>query len=163
MIKYCPKCGAPSAFREIDGVERTVCSSDNCNFVLWDNPVPVVAALVKHNDSYIVARNARWPKGIFSVITGYLEKNETPEQAVIREVFEELGLTGKIHRYIGHYSFYEKNQLILCFEVHASGTLVTNHELAETRYLAPDELSEYDFSPLYITKNIIRDWHNPNQ
>jgi NADH pyrophosphatase NudC (nudix superfamily) len=144
--------------KSIDGNERYVCTNEHCSFIHWNNPVPVVAALVEHSDGYIIARNSLWPQGVFSVITGYLEQNEGPEEAVIREVQEELGLQGKIRRLIGNYTFKEKNQVILCYEVAASGLIKTNHELAEIKQLSTSELMAYDFSPLYITEKIISDW-----
>ena len=79
---------------------------------------------------------------------------------MVREVAEELGLEGKIKRFIGHYSFFEKNQLILCYEIEAAGALKLNHELLEMKQLSPEELSDYDFRPLYITEKIIEDWRN---
>lgn len=156
--RFCPICGSDLVSGEIDGVARNVCSSDKCGFVLWNNPVPVVAALVECNNQYIVARNRSWPKGIFSVITGYLEQDESPEEAVIREVQEELGLQGTIRRFIGNYAFRESNQVLLCYEVTATGKITTNHELAEVTLLSPQELSAYDFHPLYITEKLIKDW-----
>lgn len=157
-MKYCSKCGSGLKAELIDGSTRYVCSSERCDYIFWNNPVPVVAALVRLNDKYIIARNTSWPKNIFSVITGYLEEGENPEDAVIRELDEELGLAGVIKRHIGNYIFKEKNQLILCYEVEASGAISTNHELAEFKELTAAELLEYDFSPLYITEKIKHDW-----
>ena len=157
-MKYCSRCGSKLTTKYIDGSNRYVCSSEECSYVYWNNPIPVVAALVSCNDRYVIARNSAWPKGIFSVVTGYLEMNEGPEEAVIREVSEELGIKGSIKRHIGNYLFKEKNQVILCYEVVASGKIKTNHELAEIKELSPAELSEYDFSPLYITERIKHDW-----
>ena len=117
-----------------------------------------MAGLVEYEGNYVIANNAKWPKGIYSLITGYLEENETPEKAILREVSEELGLEGEIKRYIGHYSFFKKNQLILCFEVAAWGRLILNHELVDKKLLSHKELSEYDFRPLSITEQIIQDW-----
>lgn len=155
---YCPKCGELLKFKMIGGIHRAACDKDKCGFVCWDNPVPVVAALVQYLGNYVVARNVKWPKGVFSLITGYLERGETPEQAVLREVAEELGLTGKVTRHIGNYSFVEKNELLLCYEVAASGTVRLNHELVELKQLTPTQLANYDFGPLYITKSIVKDW-----
>jgi len=157
-MNYCQKCGSKLTTGIVDGEHRLACSSVSCDYVFWDNPVPVVAALVELDGEYIIARNRSWPKNIFSVITGYLENGEIPEEAVIREVSEELGLQGTVRRFIGNYMFKEKNQLILCYEVSASGTIKTNHELAEIRRLSPRELSVYDFRPLYITEQLIQDW-----
>lgn len=157
-MNYCPQCGSKLVTRNIDGKRKQVCSSENCAFVFWNNPVPVVAALVELGGYYIIARNKAWPRGIFSVITGYLEQGEIPEEAVVREVTEELGLQGTITRFLGNYMFREKNQLILGYEVSGSGTIQTNHELAEIRQLSPKELSDYDFRPLYITEQLVHDW-----
>lgn len=161
-MKYCPECGQELTLRIIDDIKRQTCHDNNCGFVYWNNPVPVVAALVEYNGQYIIARNAAWPKGIYSLITGYLEQNETPEEAVLREVHEELGLKGKIKQFIGHYSFNEKNQLIICYEIQAIGTIKLNHELSDFKQLSKDQLVEYDFSPLYVTEKIIQDWIQHN-
>jgi NADH pyrophosphatase NudC (nudix superfamily) len=127
--------------------------------VHWDNPVPVVAALVSRGGRYIVARNRAWPDGIFSLVSGYLERGESPELAVKREVEEELGLKAEAAKLlIGNYAFPEKNQVILAYEVIASGSVRLNHELAEWRELSEKALCEYNFSPLHLTEQIIHDW-----
>ena len=41
---FCPQCGRPLAERAVDGTLRPACPDAACGFVLWDNPVPVVAA-----------------------------------------------------------------------------------------------------------------------
>ncbi|MDH5323942.1 MAG: NUDIX domain-containing protein [Gammaproteobacteria bacterium] len=157
-MKFCPKCGHELSTEIIDNVNRHVCTNHECKNILWNNPIPVVAALVELDGHYVIARNRAWPEGIFSVITGYLEQSECPQEAVVREVKEELGLEGRVKRLIGNYMFKEKNQIILCYEVIATGAIVLNHELAQSKTLSPAELASYDFSPLYITQNIIEDW-----
>ena len=157
-MKYCPVCSSELITKIVDDETRQVCSNKNCSYIFWDNPVPVVAALVELDGNYIIARNALWPEGVFSLIAGYLEKGETPEQGVLRECEEELGLTGTVTRYIGNYSFFDKNQLIIAYEVKASGTIDINHELAEVKILSRSELENYDFSPLEITGKVIFDW-----
>jgi NAD+ diphosphatase len=157
-MNYCSVCGNALSAKPIDGCNRYVCTNNDCNYIYWNNPIPVVAALVQYNDNYVIARNAKWPPGIFSLITGYLEQGESTEQAVIREVSEELGLEGTIHRFLGLHTFVEHNQLIIAYEIHATGKLETNHELAEIKTLTHTELSGYNFKPLYITENIIREW-----
>lgn len=156
-MKYCPVCASPLALRVVDEVERVSCSAGNCQFVHWDNPVPVVAALVQYRDQFILARNAQWPGPIFSLITGYLERDENPEQAVLREVREELGLNGQVMEFIGHYSVFEKNQLILAYWVRAEGELELGKEIAEVRLVASAELKRYEFGDLMITAQIVSD------
>ena len=157
-MKFCPICAGALQNKEIDASQRLICSNQNCGYVYWNNPVPVVAALVEYQGAYIVARNVQWPKHIYSVISGYLEAGESPEQAVLREVNEELGLTGEIVQLIGNYAFTKKNQIMLAYEVTASGVITKNHELADIKLLSRDELINYDFGPLLITKNLLEDW-----
>lgn len=157
-MKYCPGCGKETALKSIDGATRVVCNNPLCGYVHWNNPIPVVAALVQNEGKYIIARNVRWPKGVFSLITGYLEKGEHPEDAVLREVKEELGLDGEVYQFLGYHIFKEKNQLLLAFEIKASGSVCTNEELSELKYLTSEELSVYDFSPLYVTVGVINEW-----
>ena len=157
-MKYCPKCAAPLVDEQIDGVPRRVCPGPRCHYIYWNNPIPVVAALVYHEGEVILARNVRWPKSVFSSISGYLEANEAPDAAVAREVKEELGLETEAVRLLGHYPFKEKNQLLIGYAVHASGTVCLNHELAEYKRLSIGQLRDYDFRPLYITAAMVNDW-----
>jgi NADH pyrophosphatase NudC (nudix superfamily) len=129
-----------------------------CRFVHWNNPTPVVAALVQINDVYILARNAAWPAGVFSLLTGFLEEGETPESGVAREVVEELGLEVRHVQFIGHFSFREHNQLIIAFACQAKGPLKLGDEVSETRRVPRDELAGYDFGPLRLTREIVTRW-----
>lgn len=158
LVKYCPQCASKLDTNLIEGVERRACNSPGCGFVHWDNPLPVVAALIEYQDQIILVRNTKWPGGIFSLVTGFLERGETPKQAVVREVKEELGLSGEVTNFVGHYLFREMNQIILAFSVRATGALKTNDEIAETKLLSIEQLSAYDFGALYITSAVVKDW-----
>lgn len=157
-MNYCPVCANRLIQRIIDGEERQACPEEACGFIYWNNPVPVVAILVKYEAQYLIARNTAWPEGVFSFISGYLEQGETPEQCVVREVHEELGLDATVSRLIGNYYYHQKNQVLLCYEVSATGIVRLNHELAECKLLTVKELATYDFSPLHLTQQIISDW-----
>jgi len=157
-FKFCPRCASPLQPRTHDAGVRLSCTQPDCGFVHWDNPLPVVAALVEYQGQFILARNAKWPRRIFSLVSGFLDQNESPEQAVLREVKEELNLDGVVAHFIGHYPFAEMNQLILAYAVQATGDLRTNQELAEIKRLSLAELKAYDFAPLTITTAIVTDW-----
>jgi len=157
-MKYCPECARPLAVRVIDGFEREACSAPDCGFVHWGNPVPVVSAVVEYRDQIILARNTQWPSGMFSLITGFLERKESPEQVIVREVKEELGLNSKISAFIGHYPLFRKNQLILAFSVRATGIVQLNGEIAEVRFVSREQIRKYDFGRLAITAEIVRAW-----
>jgi len=157
-MKYCPECTSALELRRIDGVERKVCVSPGCGFVHWDNPVPVVAALIEYKGKIVLARNAQWPDGMFSLVTGYLERNESPEDAVVREVKEELGLDGTVQEFIGCYSFIEKNQIILAHWLVATGELTTGNEITEVKLLSREELKLWQFGRLSLTSTIVKQW-----
>lgn len=157
-MKYCPECASVLELKRIDGLERKACASPGCSFVHWDNPVPVVAALVQYHGEVVLARNSQWPVGMFSLITGYLEKNETPEEAAVREVREEIGLDGKVQDFIGCYSFAEKNQVILAHWVVATGELNTGSEIAEVKLLSREKLGRWRFERLPLTSKITKHW-----
>jgi NADH pyrophosphatase NudC (nudix superfamily) len=126
--------------------------------VHWNNPVPVVAALIEYQGKIVLARNSQWPDGMFSLVTGYLERNETPEEAVVREVKEELGLDGEVQEFIGCFSFTQKNQIILAHGVVATGELTTGDEIAEIRLLSREELMRWQFGRLALTSAIVKQW-----
>lgn len=157
-MKYCPECANKLEDTFIDGLERRACRSPGCGFVHWNNPLPVVAAIVQHQNNIILARNVKWPSGLFSLITGFLESQETPEQAVIREVQEELGLDAQIGGFIGHYSFFKMNQLILAFWVTATGTVKIGDEIAEVEFISRQNLKPERFAKLALTAAIVKDW-----
>jgi NAD+ diphosphatase len=157
-MKYCPECACLLEVRLIDGFEREACSTPVCRFVHWGNPVPVVAALVEYQDQIVLARNAKWPSEMFSLVTGFLERAETPQQAVVREVKEELGLDGTISAFIGHYSLLQKNQLILVFSVRAAGIVQLNGEIAEVRFVSREQIGKYDFGNFAMTAEVAREW-----
>jgi NADH pyrophosphatase NudC (nudix superfamily) len=150
--RYCPACAAPLASGEHGGAERLACAA--CGFVHWDNPVPVVAAIVEHEGAVILARNRDWPEKMFGLVTGFLEKNETPEQGVAREVKEELGLEALEVNFVGLYPFARRNELIIAYHVPAAGTVVLNEELADYRRIAPERLKAWDFG----TGLALADW-----
>jgi NADH pyrophosphatase NudC (nudix superfamily) len=91
---------------------------------------------------------------MYGLITGFLEKEETPEASVLREVKEELGLEGEIVGFVGNYSFFEKNQLILVFHVQARGKIVLGEELAEVKLVSPEKLRPWPIG----TGPALRDW-----
>ena len=158
-MKFCPQCGAELETQVHEGIDRLGCPDQQCGYLFWDNPTPVVAALVKNNQHYVLARNTNWPSGIFSVITGFLERGESPQECVVREVKEELGLDGRITNFLGLHSYIEGNQLIIAYELEATGDVRLNHEIEEFKRLSAEDLAQYDFQPLYITENIIKEWH----
>jgi len=131
------------------------CPDHACGFVHWDNPTPVVAAIVEHEGELILARNKAWAVPFFALITGFLERSDpSPAEAVMREVKEELGLDAQAVHFVGHYRFERQNQIILAYHVPATGQITLGEELSEYRRIAPAKARYWPVA----TGLALRDW-----
>jgi NADH pyrophosphatase NudC (nudix superfamily) len=154
VFQFCPLCAEKLVEREDGGRSRQACSSGTCDFVQYDNPTPVVAAIVEHEGQIVLVRNKGWPEKWFGLVTGFLERGETPETGVLRELKEELGLDDSIVSFIGHYNFDQMNQLIVAYHVHATGEIVVGDELADIKRVSPEKLRPWPFG----TGQAVADW-----
>jgi len=153
VMKFCPQCGHPLKSADMAGRERLVCSAE-CGFVFWDNPVPVVAGIVEFRDAVILIRNKEWPEKYRGIVAGFLEKNESPESGILRELREELGLEGEIVSFVGNYAFPMKNQVVLAYHIKAHGEITLGDELAAYELVPPSQLKPWPIG----TGPALKDW-----
>ena len=126
--RFCPQCAATLSW--IEQIEdsgpksRLRCAA--CGFTHWNNPTPVLAAVVECTDRggrLLLARNAAWSGRMFALITGFMEAGETPEEGIAREVAEETALVADAVKLIGVYDFQRLNQVIIAYHVQARGEI----------------------------------------
>ncbi len=153
-FRFCPKCGTALVDKLAGGKHRPSCPKDGCGFVAWGNPTPVVAAIIEHDGQVLLARGKGWPEKFFALVTGFLEANETPEQAVLREVKEETNLDGRVVSLVGVYPFEMRNELIICFHVEATGTITLSEELEATKHLPKEKVKSWPMG----TGLALKDW-----
>lgn len=152
---YCPKCAAPLDVRQdAEGVERAFCPADDCGFVHYDNPTPVVAAIVEYGDDVVLARNVGWPENWFGLVTGFLERGESTEEAVLREVAEELLVPAELQSFVGLYPFDMMNQLIIAYHVTITDEPAAGPELAAIKRVPIAKVKPWPTS----TGDALRDW-----
>jgi ADP-ribose pyrophosphatase YjhB (NUDIX family) len=97
--RFCLRCGDRLGRVALEGRPRRRCP--RCGWVFYDNPVPAVVALIVHRGRLLLGRRARPPyAGMWDVLGGFLEAGETPEQALERELREEVGV-GVRRRLVG--------------------------------------------------------------
>ncbi|MDP9107485.1 MAG: NUDIX domain-containing protein, partial [Pseudomonadota bacterium] len=125
-LRFCPMCATPLTARHDGGRERVSCPTGH--WTHWDNPLPVLAALVELDGKILLARNAAWPERRFALITGFMERDETPEQGIARELKEETDLDAQETTLIGVYEFIRKNELIIAYHVKATGEIRLSEE-----------------------------------
>ena len=140
--RYCPLCAAPLALRgemEDGGyTERLRCTV--CAFTHWNNPTPVLAAIVQLGDRLLLARNAAWTNRMFGLITGFMEAGESPEDGIRREIREETGLIAGALTLVGVHDFQRMNQVIITYHAVAEGEIRLSPELAEYKLLRPEQV-----------------------
>lgn len=143
--KFCPTCATPLEMRSQmeDGGDTSRLRCPACGWTHWNNPTPVLAAVVELADRgglVLLARNAAWPGKMFALITGFMEAGETPEAGIAREIAEETNLYTEALKLIGVYDFQRMNQVIIAYHAVARGEISLSPELVEYRLYKPEEI-----------------------
>ena len=141
-FQYCPTCATPLQFivQAEDGGDKERLRCPACGFTHWNNPTPVLAAIVEYQGQVLLARNAAWPGKMFALITGFMEAGESPEEGIAREVKEETNLDATQVNLVCAYDFQRMNQVIIAYHVVAHGDVRLSPELAEYRLYAPEDV-----------------------
>ena len=88
---YCLRCGTSLVLRQTDDRERRVCPA--CGWTHYPKPSPASAVAIVQDGQVLMVRRRHEPfKGHWTLPSGFLEYGETPEQAAVREVREEIGV-----------------------------------------------------------------------
>jgi len=142
QFRFCPNCAtALTLMAEMeDGGEKTRLRCPACDYTHWNNPTPVLAAVVEYEGKVLLARNAAWPAKMFALITGFMEAGETPEYGIEREIKEETSLDTQALKLIGVYDFQRMNQVIIAYHAVCSGKVSLSPELVDYRLYELDKL-----------------------
>lgn len=99
VLKYCPKCGSA----EFHPVGERSLKCNHCGFHFYINSAAAVAALIPDSEGrlMLVSRGVEPDYGKLDLPGGFIDPGETPENALKRELREELGLKVKTMRYLG--------------------------------------------------------------
>ena len=141
--KFCPQCATPLQLLEQmeDGGPKQRLRCLACEWTHWNNPTPVLAAVVEYEGKILLARNAAWTNArMYALITGFMEAGETPQDGIRREVKEETNLDVSAISLIGVYEFFRMNQVIIAYAVQAHGDVRLSPELVDYRLYAHDEV-----------------------
>src|SRR5262249_28085872 len=99
--RFCGRCGAEMQNHPVDRAKQC----PECNLINYPRLSPSIIVLIRKGEEMLLARNANWPRGMYSTLAGFVEPGESIEQTVHREVLEEVGLKVKNVRYLGSQSW----------------------------------------------------------
>ena len=155
--KFCGFCGHPLKPQKHNKFLH--CST--CNHEIYPHIAPSIIVRITKADRILLARNINFAPNIWSLIAGYVEIGETLEEAVHREVFEEVGLKIKNLKYFGSQPWpFAGISLMLGFTAeYASGEInLQEDEIAEAGFFTKDNLPGLPSSKISIAHTMINDF-----
>jgi NAD+ diphosphatase len=157
-FKFCPQCATPLAFITLleDGGDKERLRCVACGYTHWNNPTPVLAAVVEYQGQILLAQNAAWPGKMFALITGFMEAAETPRGGIEREIKEETNLDASEVNLIGVYDFQRMNQVIIAYHAVCHGEVKLSPELVDYRLYAFDQVKCWPSSTGYALADWLR-------
>jgi len=161
VIKYCPRCGS-KAFKTKDKGRSFNC--EGCHFVYYMNNSAAVACLIFNKEGkLLLARRAIEPaKGMLDLPGGFVEPMERVEDAVIREIKEELGvhvtkaqyLTSFPNEYVfSGFSVFTVDMAFICTVDNLPG-IVPADDVSGVEFIFPKDVKKEDLCAESMVKII---------
>lgn len=150
--RFCGRCGTEMTEDSRELLRR--CPA--CDFFTHPRISPAVIMSVVKGDAILLGRAPRFPPGMYSVLAGFVEPGETLEQAVAREVREEVDIGITDIRYVGSQPWPFPHSLMIGFTArYASGTIqVDNRELEDAGWFSAANMPRLP-SRLSIARRLI--------
>lgn len=118
-FEYCPHCGTKAVLKEI-GDEGRIPYCETCKVPLWDMfTTSIICAVVNEQREVALLRQDYVSTSSFVCVAGIMKQGESAEEAVTREVKEELGLTVERLSFVHSYPYEKKEMLMLSFKAEA--------------------------------------------
>lgn len=153
--QFCGRCGSPT--EDLQGERAKICPK--CRFISYPRICPAVITAVRKGDQLLLAHAKHFKEGMYSLIAGFVEAGETLEEAVQREIMEEVGIRVKNIQYLGSQPWPFPNSMMLGFtaeyesgEIHVDGT-----EITDANWYGKDALPGLP-SEVSIARKIINWW-----
>lgn len=136
--RHCATCGGALSVHEGGYVLRC----EECGKHHFPRTDPAVIMLVTDGERALLARQPAWPVGRFSTLAGFVDPGESLEQAVVREVAEEVGVTIGDVAYFGNQPWPFPASLMVGFFAHATSTEidVDGEEIEDARWFTREQL-----------------------
>lgn len=162
--RFCPRCAA--ALRSDASGHELTCTG--CGRKQFPRTDPAVIMLVTDGDRALLGRQPSWPEGRYSTLAGFVEPGESLEDAVAREVMEEVGVAVTEVTYYGNQPWPFPASLMIGFYARATTTDidVDGEEIEEARWFTRDQLLDQTRageiglpSQFSISRSLIEAWY----
>lgn len=136
--QYCGRCGSPTENKKDERAK--ICP--RCGLAVFPRMSPAMIVAVRRGTEVLLARSARFPEGLYSVLAGFVEPGESLEQCVQREVREEVGVEVQSIQYFGSQPWPFPNSLMVAFTAeYAGGEIrVDRAEIVDAGWFTADSL-----------------------
>ncbi len=157
VFKYCPFCKCKLCKVSAEGRIRLACKK--CGWINYNNPLPVVVCAAVRSDKkiLIVKRNHEPGKNKWSLPGGFIEYDEKPEKACLRELKEETGVEGEIIKLAGVYlrrvNIYGSLIVIGYLSNVIKENIHINNEIKEAKFVDGNDIP---YIPFYAHRRIIK-------
>lgn len=137
-FRFCGQCGEPTV--ELSEERAKVCRS--CGLTNYPRLSPSIIVSVIKGEHILLARSERFPKGMYSVLAGFVEPGENLEDCIRREVAEEVGIEVKNIRYFGSQNWPFPHSLMIAFTAdYSSGEIsIDNNEIVDANWFTVEDL-----------------------
>jgi NAD+ diphosphatase len=138
--KFCGRCGSKTRIHLTERAKEC----PQCGLLHFPRLAPAIIVLIQRDREVLLARGRRFESPMYSTLAGFVEPGETLEQAVVREVKEESGITVKDIRYFGSQPWPFPHSLMIGFTAnYASGEITLNDgENVDVRWFTADNLPQ---------------------
>jgi NAD+ diphosphatase len=162
---FCGVCGSPTASEEAGHQRR--CTNSACQTVHFPRTDPAVIMAVTDGDRLLLGRQPSWAPGMRSVLAGFVEPGESLEEAVAREVKEEVGIEVEDVRYHSSQPWPFPSSIMLGFNARATSTEIhiAPEEIAEAAWYTRDQLRACPEDETFrlprrdsIARRLVEDW-----
>ncbi|MCG8315650.1 MAG: NAD(+) diphosphatase [Pseudomonadales bacterium] len=136
--QFCGRCGAKTT--DHDNERAKVCSA--CGHTSYPRISPCIIVLITRGEEILLGRSPSWPRNMFSTLAGFVEPGETLEQAVHREIYEEVGISVKNLEYQASQPWPFPHSLMIGYfaEYDAGQITVDGEEISEAHWFPLNQL-----------------------
>ena len=153
--RFCGRCGVETQLDEKDMMLK--CPS--CGQVHYPRIAPAIIVAVRNEDKLLMAKHSYHKTHRYALVAGFVEPGESIEEAVHREVLEEIGIKIKNLKYQKSQSWPFPNSLMLAFtaEYDSGDIKVDGDEILKAKWFKKEEIERYD-SDISISDWLIQDF-----